>query len=155
MFSYQVVSDSLQPHELQRARLPCPSTCSGVCPRSCPLHPGCHPTISPLSPSSPSSPCLTLNPHLYHLHHSTMSQRGEDFPGEGQILWGYGGLSSPREPRLGVCGCQGRMGEETGERWEGLRMPGLDAGSRLERPAQGSQHSPDHTVISPPSSLVT
>jgi len=113
---------------------------------------GCHPTISPLSPSSPSSPCLTLNPHLCHLHHTTMSKRGEDFPGERQILWGCGGLSSPR---LGTCRCQGGMGDHTGERQEELRMPGLDAGSSLERPARGSQHSPDHTVISPPSSLVT
>ena len=99
----------------------------------------------------PSSPCLTLTPHLCHLHHTTMSKRGEDFPGERQILWGCGGLSSPR---LGTCRCQGGMGDQTGERQEELRMPGLDAGSSLERPARGSQHSPDHTVISPPSSLV-
>ena len=36
-FSHSVVSDSLRPHELQHARLPCPSTpeaCSNLCPLS-------------------------------------------------------------------------------------------------------------------------
>ena len=74
----------------------------------------------PLSPSSPSGPYLTLNPHLCRLQHTTTSQEVEDFPGEGRILWGCRGLSSPREPRLGVCGCQEGMGEETGERRKGF-----------------------------------
>ena len=46
LFSYSVVSDSLQPHELQHARLPCPSLSPGVCSNSCPLSWQCHPTIS-------------------------------------------------------------------------------------------------------------
>ena len=33
-FSRSVVSDSLQPHELQHTRLPCPSTTSGACSNS-------------------------------------------------------------------------------------------------------------------------
>ena len=37
LFSHQVVSDSLQPHGLQYARLPCPSSSPRVCPSSCPL----------------------------------------------------------------------------------------------------------------------
>ena len=43
-FSRSVVSDSLRPHGLQHARLPCPSPN----PRaySCPLGQWCHPTIS-------------------------------------------------------------------------------------------------------------
>ena len=44
-FSRSVISDSLRPHGLQHAKLPCPST-----PRarsnSCPLSRWCHPTIS-------------------------------------------------------------------------------------------------------------
>ena len=32
-----VVSDSLQPHGLQHARLPCPSPSLGVCSNSCPM----------------------------------------------------------------------------------------------------------------------
>ena len=35
-FSHSVVSDSLQPHELQHTRPPCPSPTPGVHPDSCP-----------------------------------------------------------------------------------------------------------------------
>ena len=45
-FSRSVVSDSLQPHEQQHARPPCPSPTPGVHPNSCPLNWWCHPTIS-------------------------------------------------------------------------------------------------------------
>ena len=45
-FSCPVMSDCLRPHELQHARLPCPSPAPGVYPNSCPLSRGCHPTIS-------------------------------------------------------------------------------------------------------------
>jgi len=39
-------SNSLQPHRLQHARLPCPSPRPGAYWNSCPLHWWCHPTIS-------------------------------------------------------------------------------------------------------------
>ena len=45
-FSCSVVSNSLQPHELQHARPHCPSPTPGVYPNSCPLSRWCHPTIS-------------------------------------------------------------------------------------------------------------
>ena len=45
-FSSSVVSNSLQPHELQHARPPCPSPTHGVHPNSCPLSRWCHLTIS-------------------------------------------------------------------------------------------------------------
>ena len=45
-FSRSVVSDSLQPHELQHTRPPCPSPTPRVHPNSCPLSWWCHPTIS-------------------------------------------------------------------------------------------------------------
>ena len=35
-FSHSVLSDSLQRHELQHTRLPCPSPIPGTCPNSCP-----------------------------------------------------------------------------------------------------------------------
>ena len=41
-----VVSDSLQPHGLQHARLPCSLPDPGICSNSCPLSRWCHPTIS-------------------------------------------------------------------------------------------------------------
>ena len=45
-FSRSVMSDYLQPHELQHARSPCPSPTARVYPNSCPLSWWCHPTIS-------------------------------------------------------------------------------------------------------------
>ena len=46
LFSHQVMSYSLQAHELQHIRLPWPSLFSGVCSNSCPLSWWCHPTVS-------------------------------------------------------------------------------------------------------------
>ena len=46
LFSHQIISDSLWPHGLEHARLPCPSLSSGICSDSCPLSWWCHPTIS-------------------------------------------------------------------------------------------------------------
>ena len=45
-FSHSVMSDSLQPHGLQHARLPCPFTTPRVYSNSCPFSQWCHPTIS-------------------------------------------------------------------------------------------------------------
>ena len=45
-FSRLVMSNSLWPHGLQHARLPCPSPTPGACSSSCPLSWWCHPTIS-------------------------------------------------------------------------------------------------------------
>ena len=45
-FSHSVVSDSLQPHELQHARLPCPSPTPWVNSNPCSLSQWCHPTSS-------------------------------------------------------------------------------------------------------------
>ena len=39
------MSNSLQPHELQQTRLPCPSLSASVCSNSCPLSQWYHPTI--------------------------------------------------------------------------------------------------------------
>ena len=44
--SRSVMSNSLQPHELQHARPPCLSPTSRVHPNPCPSSWGCHPTIS-------------------------------------------------------------------------------------------------------------
>ena len=45
-FSCSVMSNSLQPHEPQHARPPCPSPTPRVHPNPCPLCQWCHPTIS-------------------------------------------------------------------------------------------------------------
>ena len=56
-FSHSVVSDSLWPHGLQHASLPCPSPTPGACSNSCPLS---HPTIS--SSAIPFASCLQSFP---------------------------------------------------------------------------------------------
>ena len=54
-FSCSVMSDSLQPHEPQHARPPCPSPTPRVHPNLYPLSRWCHPTI--LSSVIPFSSC--------------------------------------------------------------------------------------------------
>ena len=46
LFSHWVISDSLSPHGLQHARLPCPSLSPGICSNSCLGSQWCYPTIS-------------------------------------------------------------------------------------------------------------
>ena len=70
-FSHSVTSDSLRPHGLQHARLPCLATAPKACSNSCPSSRRCHPTISssvipfsclqsfPASGSFPVSPFFT------------------------------------------------------------------------------------------------
>ena len=58
--SVSVMPDSLQPHELQHARPPCPSPTPGACSNSCPSSWWYHPTIS--SSVIPFSSCLQSFP---------------------------------------------------------------------------------------------
>ena len=58
LFSHSVMSDCLQPHGLQHARLPCPSLSPGVCSNSV------GDAIQPSQPLSPPSPlALNLSQH--------------------------------------------------------------------------------------------
>ena len=59
-FSGSVMSDSLQPHGLQHARLPCPSPAPRACSNSWLSCQWCHPTIS--SSVVPFSSCLQSFP---------------------------------------------------------------------------------------------
>ena len=59
-FSRSVMSNSLWPHGLQHARLPCPSPNPGACPNSCPLSQWYHTIIS--SSIIPFSSCLQSFP---------------------------------------------------------------------------------------------
>ena len=85
-FSCSVMSDSLQPHELQYARPPCPSPAPGVHPNLCPLSRCCHPTIS--SSVVPFSSCLQSFPA------SGSSQMSQLFTSGGQ----YGSFSFSISP---------------------------------------------------------
>ena len=55
LFSHSVSSNSLLPHGLQHARLPCPLPTPRACSNSCPLSQWCHPTL--LSSVAPFSFC--------------------------------------------------------------------------------------------------
>ena len=54
------MSNSLQPHALHYAKLPCPTPTPKPCPNSCPSSQWCHPTISPSV--VPFSSCLQSFP---------------------------------------------------------------------------------------------
>ena len=54
------MSDSLRPHGLQHAKLPCPLPTPRACSNSCPLSQWCHPTIS--FSAVPFSSCLQFFP---------------------------------------------------------------------------------------------
>ena len=73
-FSRSVVSDSLQPHELQHARPPCPSPTPGVHWNSRPSSQWCHPAIS--SSVIPFSSCPQSLP------------ASESFPMSQLFAWG-------------------------------------------------------------------
>ena len=63
-FICSVMSDSLWPHGLQHARLPCPSPTPGACSDSCPLSWWCHPLL--LLPSIFSSISVFSNDSALH-----------------------------------------------------------------------------------------
>ena len=69
---------TLQPHELQHARSPCPSPTPGVYPNPCPLNRWCHPTIS--SSVIPFSSC----PQSFSA--SGSFQMSQLFPSGGQSI---------------------------------------------------------------------
>ena len=84
-FNCSVMSDSLRPHGLQHARLPCPSPTPGVCSNSCPSSWWCHPTMSssvvlffsclqsfPASGSFPMSPFFASGGHSMGLSASAL-----------------------------------------------------------------------------------
>ena len=77
-FSRSVVSDSLRPHGVQHARLPCPSPTPGVYSNSCPLSWWCHLTIS--------SSVIPFSSHLKSFPASGSFQIGQLFASGGQSI---------------------------------------------------------------------
>ena len=77
-FSCSVVSDSLRPHELQRARLPCPSPTPGVHSDSRPSSQWCHPDIS--SSVVPFSSCPQSLPASVFSNESTLRMSWRSSP---------------------------------------------------------------------------
>ena len=84
-FSRSVVSDSLQPHESQHARPPCPSPTPGVCSDSCPSSQWCHSTIS--SSVIPSSSCLqSFSALWYFLMSQFFTSGGQSIGASASVL---------------------------------------------------------------------
>ena len=77
-FSRSVMSDSLQPHGLQHARLPCPSPTSVVYSDSWPLSWWCHPTIS--------SSVVPFSSHLQSFPVTGSFQMSQSFASDGQSI---------------------------------------------------------------------
>ena len=78
VFSRSVVSNSLQPHEPQHARPPCPSPTPGVHPNPRPLSRWCHPTIS--------SSVVLFSSHLQSFPASGSFQMSQIFASGGQRI---------------------------------------------------------------------
>ena len=78
-----VISDSLQPHGLQHARLPCPSPTPRAYSNSYPLCQWCHPTIS--------SFIIPFSSHLQSFPASGSFQMSRFFTSGGQSI----GVSAP------------------------------------------------------------
>ena len=72
-FSRSLMSDSLQPHELQHTRPPSPSPTLRVYPNSCPSSRWCHPAIS--SSVVPFSSCPQSLPASVFSSESTLCMR--------------------------------------------------------------------------------
>ena len=83
-FTHSVMSDSLWPHGLQHARLPCPSPTPRTCSNACPSSQWCHPTITssvvlflaclqsfPASGSFPMSQFFTSGGQCIQLQHQS------------------------------------------------------------------------------------
>ena len=73
LFSLSVMSDSLWPHGLHHARLPCPSPSPRACSNLCPLSLWCHPTIS--HSIVPFSSAFNLSQHQDFSNESVLQSR--------------------------------------------------------------------------------
>ena len=69
-FSRSVMSDSVWPHGLQHARLPCPSASPRACSNSCPWSGRCHPAVS----SSVVPFCIMRGHHWEHFKCTILSK---------------------------------------------------------------------------------
>ena len=101
--SCSVVSDSLQPHELQHARHPCPLLSPRVRSTSCPLSRWCHPTVSCFI--TPFSSCPQSFP------------ASESFPMSQLFTWG--------SQNIGVSALTSFLPKNTQD-WSPLQWTGLD-----------------------------
>ena len=110
-FSRSVVSNSLQPHELQHARPPCPSPTPRVCSNSCPSSWWRHPAIS--SSVIPFSSCPQSLPASGSFPMSQLYAWGSQSIGSFSFsispFTEYSGLTSFRMDWLDLLAVQGTL----------------------------------------------
>ena len=109
-FSPSVMSNSLQPHGLQHARLSCPSATPGACSNSCPSSRWCHPLISPYV--IPFPPAFNLSQHQGLFQWISSSNRGSknwSFSFSISLSNEYSGLISFRIDWFGLLAVQGTL----------------------------------------------
>ena len=94
LFRSSVVSDSLQPHGLQQARLSCPSPSPGVCINSRPLSQWHHPTIS--------SSAVAFSPTLNLSQHQGLFPMSQFFASAGQSIGSFSFSISPSNEYSGL-----------------------------------------------------
>ena len=92
-FSRSLMSDSLQPHELQHARPPCPSPTPGVHSNSHPSSQWCHPAIS--SSVVPFSSCPQSLPASVFSNESALHMRWPKY-------WSFSFSTSPSKEHPGL-----------------------------------------------------
>ena len=98
------MSNSLQPHGLQHARLPCFSLSPGVCSNSCPLSWWCHPTTS--------SFVIPFSSHLQSFPASGSFQMSQCFTSGGSSISPsseYSGLISFKTDWFDLLAVQGTL----------------------------------------------
>ena len=109
-FSCSLVSNSLRPHGLQHARLPCPLPTLEVCSNSRPLSQLCHPTISssviPFSSHLQSFPASGLFQWVSYSHQLA---KVLEFRLQHQSFNEYSGLISFRMDWLDLLAVQGTL----------------------------------------------
>ena len=93
-FSHAVVSDSLWPHGLQNARLPCSSPTPGAYSNSCPLSWWCHPTIP--------SYVIPFSSRLQSFTASGSFPMSQFFASGGQSWWSFSFSISPSNECSGL-----------------------------------------------------
>ena len=136
--SRSVVSDSLQPHEPQYARPPCPSPTPRVHPNPCPLSRWCHPTIS--------SSIIPFSSYTQSFPASGSFWISQLFASGGQSIWSFSfnspfnehpGLISFRMDWLDLLAVQGTRESSPTPQFKSINSSAL---SFLYSPTRSSIH---------------
>ena len=110
-FSCSVMYDSLQLHEVQYTKPPCPSPTPGVHPNPCSLCPWCHPTISSsVVPFSSCPQCFSASGSFQMSQHSASGGQSIGVSASTSVLRNeHPGMISFRMDWLDLLAVQGTL----------------------------------------------